>query len=265
MSRDRRIVWRSFGLVLAVDAPASLAARVRARLPVGRPAPASSPPGRAWRFERTGTGWRVWRDRRVMCRALPLAAALDALESDAQLWVAEHAPDRLFVHAGVVVTGGRALVLPGRSFAGKSTLVRALVRAGATYYSDEYAVFDANARVHAYPRPLAVRGPAGRRLIPAPRQARPPRPVAQILLTRYKPGATRPLRRLAPGRAVLALFKNTVAARSRAAFALSVLTRISASANAWYGQRGEAADLAAQLLHGERTARTARPARPRRR
>jgi hypothetical protein len=42
------------------------------------------------------------------------------------------------------------MVLPGKSFAGKTTLVAALVRAGAEYWSDEYAVLDANGDVHPY-------------------------------------------------------------------------------------------------------------------
>ena len=64
--------------------------------------------------------------------------------------VANYAPDRVFVHAGVVAWRGRALVLPGTSFAGKTTLVAELVRAGAIYYSDEYAVLDEQGRVHPY-------------------------------------------------------------------------------------------------------------------
>ena len=61
------------------------------------------------------------------------------------------------MHAGVVGWKGWALVLPGKSGAGKTTLVAELIRAGATYYSDEYAVLDERGRVHPYARPLAVR------------------------------------------------------------------------------------------------------------
>ena len=50
-------------------------------------------------------------------------------------------PDPVF--PTIVTWGrGRAIVIPGRTFSGKSTLVAELVRAGATYYSDEYAVED---------------------------------------------------------------------------------------------------------------------------
>ena len=73
---------------------------------------------------------------------------LDTLESDLQLHVAEQARRRLFVHAGVVGWKGRAIVIPGRSFTGKTTLVAELVRAGASYYSDEYALIDSRGKIH---------------------------------------------------------------------------------------------------------------------
>jgi hypothetical protein len=73
-----------------------------------------------------------------------------ALATHAEPFVAEHAPDHLFVHAGVVGWEGRAIVMPGTSFAGKTTLVRAWLEAGATYYSDEFAVLDRAGRVHPF-------------------------------------------------------------------------------------------------------------------
>src|SRR5882724_8587214 len=82
---------------------------------------------------------------------------LDGFESHVQLTVAEYAPRRVFVHAGVAGWQGRAIVIPGMSFSGKSTLVAELLRAGATYYSDEYAVIDERGRVHPYTRDLRIR------------------------------------------------------------------------------------------------------------
>ena len=86
----------------------------------------------------------------------------DPLESHLQLYVAEWARRRIFVHAGVVGWRGRAILVPGRSFSGKTALIAAFVRAGATYYSDEYAVLDAKGRVHPYPRRLSIRSEGGR-------------------------------------------------------------------------------------------------------
>src|SRR5438105_13158500 len=89
---------------------------------------------------------------------------LDGFESHLQLTVAEYAPRRIFVHAGVVEWKGRAIVIPGVSFSGKSTLVAELLRAGASYYSDEYAVIDERGRVHPYARDLRIRDAASGRI-----------------------------------------------------------------------------------------------------
>src|SRR5712692_5257780 len=95
-----------------------------------------------------------------LVRTMNLDVALDKFESDLQLYVAEKAQRRVFIHGGAVGWRGQAIVIPGRSFSGKTTLVAELVRAGATYYSDEYAVLDARGRVHPFPKPLGIRGDA---------------------------------------------------------------------------------------------------------
>src|SRR5689334_7192989 len=74
-----------------------------------------------------------------VARTHDLDEALLRLESALHLYVAEKARRRLFLYAGVVSWNDRAIVLPGRTMSGKTTLVAALVRAGARYYSAEYA------------------------------------------------------------------------------------------------------------------------------
>ena len=49
---------------------------------------------------------------------------LETLERDLQLYVAEQARRRVFVHAGVVGWCGKAIVIPERTMSGKTTLVR---------------------------------------------------------------------------------------------------------------------------------------------
>jgi predicted ATPase len=44
--------------------------------------------------------------------------------------VATEAPRRVFVHAGVVGWKGQAILVPGRSYSGKTTLIAALMKAG---------------------------------------------------------------------------------------------------------------------------------------
>ena len=105
--------------------------------------------------------YRVYAGAELIAEASSLAEAGRALEEHAERVVAERAPDQLFVHAGVVGWDGRAIVIPGASFAGKTTLVQAWLEAGATYYSDEFAVLDREGRVHPFARPLAIRDGSG--------------------------------------------------------------------------------------------------------
>jgi hypothetical protein len=189
-----------------------------------------------------------------LARTMELDEVFEPLESDLQLYVAEATRQKVFVHAGVVGWRGRAILLPGRSFAGKSTLVAALVRAGATYYSDEYAVLDARGRVHPYPKLLSIREGARERPGKWPpealggRSGNQPLPVGLIAVCEYRPGARWRPRPLSPGQAVLALLANTVPARTRPAAALAVLHQAAAGATVLRGVRGEADHLVGAIL-----------------
>jgi len=99
----------------------------------------------------------LYADAGQLARTKDTDLILEALERDLQLYVSEWARRRVFVHAGVVGWQGREIVIPGRTMTGKTTLVKALVEAGATYYSDEYAVFDEHGQVHPYLKPMSVR------------------------------------------------------------------------------------------------------------
>src|SRR5262249_31989758 len=92
-----------------------------------------------------------------LARTFELVAATDMLELFVHLTIGEHAWSGIFVRGGFVGWPGRAPLIPGRTHTGKSTLVAALVRAGATYFSDEYAVLDPRGLVHAHLRPLSLR------------------------------------------------------------------------------------------------------------
>ena len=190
----------------------------------------------------------------LIARSLDAEVVFERLESDLQLYVAERAPRRVFVHAGVVGWKGRAVVIPGRSMSGKTTLVAELVRAGAEYYSDEYAVIDRGGRVHPYARPLAVREGEGlrqtRRTVEefGGRVGTVPLPVGSVVVTHYEPGAGWRPRRLTTGECVLELLSNTVSARRSPARALSALTAAAAGVTALAAPRGEAAFVARAIL-----------------
>lgn len=174
---------------------------------------------------------------------------LDEFESHLQLTVAEYAPRRVFVHAGVVGWRGQAILIPGSSFSGKSSLVAELLRAGATYYSDEYAVIDANGRVHPYARDLRVRSSDAVRTQRMRAKefgaatGSKPLPVALVLSTKFKAGARWRPRELTRGKAVLELLANTVSARSQPEMALSFLTKAVNRATSLKGVRGEASEM----------------------
>ncbi len=222
----------------------------------GAPAPAGGTKDAALTGRRPGTRrfYLAYSEHLRIARSLDLQEALDALEADISLFVAERAPRRIFVHAGVVGWRGRAILIPGKSHAGKTTLVAELVRAGAEYYSDEYAVLDARGWVHPFPRPLSIRQGLDERPRRTPPEAlggvsgsRPLR-IGLVVSTEYREGAAWNPEALSSGQAVLALLAHTVPARRRPTTSLRFLRQAIAGAVSLRGFRGEAADFAAELL-----------------
>ncbi len=186
-------------------------------------------------------------------RTLDRGEALQALEAELRQAVAAAARGWVFVHAGVVGWGGRAILMPGRSGAGKTRLVAELVRAGATYYSDEFAVLDRRGRVHPFAKPLSIRQDGGI-TVSTPVAALGGRageePLQPILfaLSHHRPGARWRPTRLSAGQALLALLAHTVPVRRRPKASLHALQASLSHAVALKGARGEAAQVAQALL-----------------
>ena len=196
----------------------------------------------------------VYGDDEQLARALDLDTVLERFESDLRLFVAELAHHRVFVHAGVVGWKGKAIVIPGRSYSGKSTLVAELVRAGATYYSDEYAVFDSRGRVHPFAKPLELRdeGKYVQTKVTVAelggRSGTKPLPVALVLMTHFKSGARWRPRKLTAGKGVLELLFNTVSARRNPERAMATLQRVTSQAAVLKGVRGNASEIVPAML-----------------
>jgi hypothetical protein len=189
-----------------------------------------------------------------LARAGDVVELLETFEDMSQLCVAEMSPTRVFVHAGVVGWRGRAIVVPGHSYTGKTSLVIELVRAGATYYSDEFALLDTRGRVHPFARPLGVRPHGGAEQekvtmeeLGGPTGARP-LPAGLVVVSPYRSGARWRPRELSRARGVLELLANTVPARRRPRTVLPVLERAVSGATVLKGGRGEARDMAPKLL-----------------
>jgi hypothetical protein len=209
---------------------------------------------------KNGSDCRLYCGSTLVARTVGLHPLFVALEKHSELLTAERAQGCLFVHSGVVGWRGQAILIPGRSMAGKSTLVWALVEAGAIYYSDEYAVLDQEGRVHPYPVPISIRGHAGTaaRKIPveslSAQVGAQPLPVGTVVVTEYSPGAVWRPRMLSPGRALLCLMSNAVAARREPALAMAILKQVVSASRAFGGRRGEAAATAralfGRLTHG---------------
>jgi hypothetical protein len=201
-----------------------------------------------------GLEYLLMRDDVVLASS-DLDVTLHVFDSQMRAYIALHSPNHIFVHAGVVGYRGRAVVIPGRSFTGKTTLVTELVRAGASYYSDEYAVLDADGLVHPYPKPLSIRvfsnvgthydvealgGVAGTE----------PLRLGLVVFAQYMPGASWEPQLLSSGETVLALLSNTVPAQDRPDETMGALRAAvdGAGAVALTGQRGEAREVAEQIL-----------------
>lgn len=192
---------------------------------------------------------------RVLERSTKLDYLLERLAADAQLYIAERARRRIFVHAGVVAFAGRAIVLPARTMCGKTTLVAELLAQGGTYYSDEYAVLDERGRVHPFPTELSVRSRSGRgkpKRKPASawgaETGAKPVPVGLVALAQYREGARWRPRKLPEGRAVLSVLQHAVPARRRPKATLKTLQAALATAPVLKGVRGEAEATAQALI-----------------
>jgi hypothetical protein len=209
--------------------------------------------GRAPKSAHTRCFHVLYQDTARIERTQDLEQLFEALSSDLRLYVAEYAKKRVFVHAGVVGWRNRAILIPGRSFSGKSTLTAELVRAGATYYSDEYAILDARGRVHPFLKPLSMRNGGEEQTDVAAEQLGAvaedrPVPVALIVVSNFKPAASWRPRVLSTGQGVLELLANTVAARRQPALTLATLGKAVTGASVLKSNRGEAAPTAAEIL-----------------
>lgn len=250
------VAVEAFGVTVAVTAGAQHLAAVRDFLPP-RARPVSHLPerGRFALVEDTNNGLlTIVIDEEPVTGSLDRRLALGILDAELRMYIALNAPEHVFVHAGVVGVGERAIVLPGKSFAGKTTLVTALVHAGAEYWSDEYAVLDADGLVHPYPKPLSMRIDSTRVTDERPveslggRAGDRPLPVALIAFMSYRPGSAWGLRPCTAGEGAVKLLEHSIAARSRPVQVLAAVRRAATDAVVLEGDRGEADEAASALL-----------------
>jgi hypothetical protein len=167
------------------------------------------------------------------------------LNSLVRVAVAENVPDRLFLHAGAVAWKGKGIIFPGDSYVGKSTVVAELIRNGADYLSDDYAIFDQEGRLYAFPRPLTIRADGPGR---EPQELHPedfgaqtldgPLTVSVVCMTSYESDFDWSPVFLTPGQAVLEMVPFTFSFVNRPEFSLEVLNKIAERAIIISSKRG---------------------------
>ena len=222
------IAFESFGVRLRVtaDAPEVLE-RIPALLPPdAQPCAPAAAQGSLEIPARPDGSYDFMIDGSPVTKGIDLSFALTLLEAQLRIYVGLNAPNRIFVQA--------------------------LVRAGAIYYSDEFAVLDERGLVHPFAKPVSVRdgdqiqsdhdielfgGIAGKE----------PLEVGAAVFTKYRPGAEWSPTELPPGRGALAMFSNSLAAMKRSEEVMRTIKHAVEGALLLEGERGEA-DLVAQAL-----------------
>lgn len=248
----------SYGVPFRLEAESpEMLERMRKHAPWGSAACMAVPFGArsfALRAALSGVAYQVLADGELLVDGEAMVPALVQLGDHLMIHVGECAPDFVFIHAGVVAWQGRALLLPGVSHAGKSTLVAELVRAGATYYSDEFALLDSRGRVHPFARDLRMRRPGKSDQTPVSvaqlegHAGTEPVRVAMIAFTEFAENACWAPEPLSPGRAVLELLLHSLPVQRTPARVLTTLSTTVQNAIVCKSLRGEAAPTAQALI-----------------
>jgi hypothetical protein len=250
------VAFRCYGVTVAIEIgdPALEHAVARILPPKRSPAAGAGAHERFTLHRLGGDTFALTTATATLAHGVSEELALRTLDASIRQAIASRSPEMIFVHAGVVAHHGRALVLPGGSFTGKTELVVALLRAGAVYYSDEFALLDDKGLVHPYPRRLSVRERGSRTAhqvaadeLGAATGTIPVEP-AIIALAQYQPGARWRPQTLTPAAAALELLAHAGQGRAEPERTLHAVHNLAERALTLKGPRGEAAETAAALL-----------------
>ncbi len=102
-----------------------------------------------------GGGWRIFENGALVSELRSPEAIVPAVKQQLRQLAVERHPFLLSVHAGVVAFGPDCVLLPASAGSGKTTLTAALLKAGATYFSDEIALM-ADSALAVTPVPLSL-------------------------------------------------------------------------------------------------------------
>lgn len=175
--------------------------------------------------------------------------------SKLRITVAEFAVEKVFIHSGAVCWKNKAIIFPAQTFSGKTALTAALVKRGAIYYSDEYAVLDRDGFLHPFPKTLSIRGEIDDKIQVeytveslGGKSGTKKIPVGMILITEYKPNAVWKPEILTPANGIMEIIKNTLPIRNDPNFVLNVLNRTVDRAAVVKSRRGDVEKCADSIL-----------------
>jgi hypothetical protein len=263
MVRADGFCFKLFGVTLGVrTSQLSSISRIRAQLPPGSRVTAARKVDRLYSFliasnpSRAGTHLLhlLYVNSQRLARTGDESELMQIFASDFSFHVATTSPNRLFVHAGVVGWKGKAIVIPGRSFSGKTTLVKEFLRQGATYYSDDFAVIDSRGYVYPFIKPLGIRDDHSQKQasVAAEQLGCPvgikPLQIEFVLLTHYNKTARWHPRSVSRGQAVLNLLQNSFSVREKPEVALAFADAAVRNATILASVRGEAEEVVRSVL-----------------
>jgi hypothetical protein len=179
---------------------------------------------------------------------------LSKLVSKIRMVIAEFAVGYVFIHSGAVSIGDNAILLPGNSFDGKSTLTAELVRQGSAYLSDEYGILDETGCVHPVTSHLTLRhedntiqtGRSVKSIGGTTAETRAK--VKMVVFTKYYPNAEWIPKRLSRPNGIMEIINHVIPIRRSPIFALSALGQMANSSIFFASHRGEAKYCAEKIL-----------------
>jgi hypothetical protein len=244
------IAYEVYGTRVSVRVPhPELVPRVIEQLPVDA-TPCEARPGDPQFDLDSGDDGRyaVVLNGKVLNPPQSLEGALGGLRRELFFHSVDHARDRLVVSAAVVAHEGRAVLLPGPSMVGKTTLTVELVRAGAAYYADDWALLDRKGLVHPFPTLLYIKNKekVSVESLGGVRGDRPIK-VGVIASITYRPGARWDPRRLTQAEGMMLLLRNAYG-MDEPSFAMEAARRAAAEALVIEGERDDASEAASRLL-----------------
>jgi hypothetical protein len=251
MPHEFTIASGNWSVTIAADSEPTSATLNRYMLPwLPR---ADKPSALSFRVTENEGGFVLYGAEGVISRSLTVEGIVPTLQGFVDADFVHRLDDAVAIHAGAVAWRGSVLLFPGASHSGKSTLVAELLKHGFEYFSDEYALIDANGFAHPYPRALMIRGgnPEARPLLARETGATigcAGARVAAILALRYTPGADWRVRPLPQAEMLITLLKSTPHDIRRSGRLFAQLAQVTGKAVCFAGIRGDAPTAIGSIL-----------------